>query len=236
MTEDPVTETPMTGFDRSTDVGFPGFFYRFLRNVVYGINRVYWRVKVEGIEKFPTTGAVIVAPVHRSYLDFLVVSEVSRRKLLYMAKDGLWRFSWLGRLVENVGGFPVNREGADRLALDRAQSVLERGEVLVLFPEGGRRYGSVIEDLHEGAAFLSARTGAPIVPVGIGGSEAAMPKGSRWIRPVKVTVIVGDPLEAPQRSARGRVPRHQVHELTERLRTELQGLFDQAEGRQTESE
>ena len=79
--------------------------------------------------------------------------------------------------------FPVHRESADREALQRAEEVLKRGEVLVLFPEGTRREGPEIEDLMEGAAFLSARTGAPIVPIGIGGSDLSMPKGSAIPKP-----------------------------------------------------
>ena len=89
-------------------------------------------------------------------------------------------------------------------------------------------------ELHEGAAFLAARTGAPIVPIGIGGSDEAMPKGSKMIRPVKIAVVVGEPLAAPERSARGRVPRHQVHALTEQLRAELQTLYDAAQRRARE--
>ena len=112
-----------------------------------------------------------------------------------------------GSFLDAVGAFPVHREGADRLAVDRAQDVLERGDALILFPEGTRRSGPVVEELHEGAAFLAARTGAPVVPIGIGGTAAAMPKGSRFVRPVKVHLVVGDPLPAPERSARGRVPR-----------------------------
>ena len=127
-------------------------------------------------------GPVILAPVHRSNIDFLVVSEVTKRKLFYMAKDSLWRAPRFGTFLESIGAFPVHREGADRLALDRAQDVLERGEALILFPEGTRRSGPVVEELHEGAAFLAARTGAPIVPIGIGGSAAAMPKGSKMVR------------------------------------------------------
>ncbi len=165
----------------------------------------------------PATGPVILAPVHRSNIDFLVVSEVSRRKLFYMAKDSLWKAPRFGSFLESIGAFPVHREGADRLALDRSQDVLERGDALILFPEGTRRSGPLIEELHEGAAFLAARTGAPIVPIGIGGSTEAMPKGSKMIRPVKIHLVVGQPLAAPARSARGRVPRTQVHALTEQL-------------------
>jgi len=222
-------EPPATG--RRTFVRFPEGVYRALRVLAHAINRGYWRVEVEGAGHVPAEGPVILAPVHRSFMDFFVVSEVTRRKIFYMTKEEMWKSRLLGAFLDAVGAFPVHRQGADRLALDRAQDVLERGEALILFPEGTRRSGPVVEELHEGAAFLAARTGAVIVPIGIGGTAEAMPKGSKMVRPVKVHVVVGEPLRAPERSARGRVPRTQVHALTEQLRKELQGLYDVAEAR-----
>jgi 1-acyl-sn-glycerol-3-phosphate acyltransferase len=227
----PLTEPDPGATGRHFNLGLPPVAYRALRSLAHGANRGLWRVTVEGASVVPATGPVILAPVHRSNIDFLVASEVTRRKLFYMAKDSLWKAPRFGTFLESIGAFPVNREGADRLALDRAQNVLEDGEALILFPEGTRKEGPVVGELHEGAAFLAARTGAPIVPIGIGGSAAAMPKGSKMVRPVKIHVVVGPPLAAPERSARGRVPRHQVHELTERLRTELQALYTQAQER-----
>jgi 1-acyl-sn-glycerol-3-phosphate acyltransferase len=229
-------ETPALGgegtsSDRAVGVEVPDRVYRMLRGLLRGLTRTYFRIEIDGAEHVPPTGPVIVAPVHRSFMDFVVAAQVTRRKVFYMAKDDLWRSPRFGRFLESVGAFPVNRAGADRLAIDRAQAVLERGDALILFPEGTRRAGPVIEDLHEGAAFLSARTGAPIVPVGIGGTAEAMPKGSKVIRPVKVHVVVGPPLAPPARSERGRVPRHRVHELTEQLRGELQQLYDVAQTR-----
>ncbi len=90
---------------------------------------------------------------------------------------------------------------ADREALRRAQQVLEAGEVLILFPEGERRSGPVVEDLHEGVAFLAARTGATVVPVGIGGSASVMPKGQRVPRPRHIHLIVGEPIPPPPEPA-----------------------------------
>ncbi len=216
---------------RQVRLGLPPFAYRFLRILVHAINRGYWRVEVDGASVVPTSGPVILAPVHRSFMDFFVASEVTKRKIFYMAKDDLWNSPRLGSFLESVGAFPVHRDGADRLALDRAQAVLEHGDALILFPEGTRRSGPVIEELHEGAAFLAARTGAPIIPIGIGGTAEAMPKGSKFIRPVKVHLVVGAAIPAPARSSKGRVPRHQVHEVTEHLRAELQRLFDEAQTR-----
>jgi len=216
---------------RRAGVRVPSWVYRLLRLLVHLINRAYFRVEVEGADTVPVTGPVILAPVHRSFMDFFAVSEVTKRKIFYMTKEEMWKSPLLGAFLDSVGAFPVHREGADRLALERAQDVLERGDVLILFPEGTRRAGPVVEDLHEGAAFLAARTGAPIVPIGVGGTAQAMPKGSKFVRPVKVHLVVGPPIDAPPRSARGRVPRTQVHALTEQLGAQLQHLYDDAEGR-----
>ena len=142
---------------------------------------------------------MIIAPVHRSFIDFFVASEVTDRKLHYMAKDTLWKNGLLARILPSVGAFPVHRESADREALRRAQQVLDAGEVLILFPEGERRTGPVIEDLHEGVAFLAARTGATVVPVGIGGSASVMPKGTKIPRPRHIHLEVGETIAPPER-------------------------------------
>ena len=208
----------------------PDFVYKAVKAFLRLLCFAYFRVRVEGADRIPKTGAVIVAPNHRSFVDFLVVgTTATRRKAFFMAKDDLWKSKLLGRLLETFGAFPVNRAGADRLALDRAQAVLEQGELLILFPEGTRRSGPKIEDLHEGAAFLAARTGSSIVPVGVGGTSAAMPKGAHVPRPVKVRLIVGSPIAAPERGGGGRVARSKVHAVTEQLRSELQDLYDRAE-------
>ncbi|HYA68814.1 MAG TPA: lysophospholipid acyltransferase family protein [Acidimicrobiales bacterium] len=207
----------------------PGFVYIAVRLVVHVVNRLYWRVTVSGASVVPGSGAVILAPVHRNFMDFFVVTEVTKRKIFYMAKDDLWRNGALGAFLDAMGAFPVNRDGPDRLALDRAQAVLEHGDVLILFPEGTRREGPVVADLHEGAAFLAARTGAPVVPIGIGGSARIMPKGAKVPRPTKVHIDVGDVLEAPARSEKGRVPRSQVHAFTLQLGAEIQRLYDRAQ-------
>jgi 1-acyl-sn-glycerol-3-phosphate acyltransferase len=123
----------------------------------------------------------------------------------------------------------VNRGTADRDALRRCIEVVEGGEPLVIFPEGTRQSGPIVQPLFEGAAYVAARTGVPIVPVGIGGSEGAMPKGSKMIRPVRVHIVVGEPLLPPPPGPSGRAPRSAVHDLTERLAARLQELFDQAQ-------
>lgn len=209
-------------------LGVSDSFYRVLRHAIRAVNRGYWRVQVEGAQRVPASGPVILAPVHRSFIDFFLVSEATPRKVFYMTKEEMWKSPRLGAVIAALGGFPVNRSGTDRQALERAQAVLERGDVLILFPEGTRRLGPQVEDIYEGAAFLAARTGAVVVPVGIGGSDRVMPVGSRLPRPVRVRLVVGEPLAPPARSAAGRVPRSQVRAMTEALQAELQRCFDRA--------
>jgi 1-acyl-sn-glycerol-3-phosphate acyltransferase len=205
--------------------------YRTLRGIFDVIMRLWFRPKVVGREYVPATGPVILAPVHRSFADFGFASFCTKRKLFFMTKDSMWKNKWLGRLLLYVGAFPVHRESADREALQRAEEVLKRGEVLVLFPEGTRRAGPVIENLMEGAAFLSARTGAPIVPIGIGGSDLAMPKGQSIPRPHTIQVVIGPALPAPARTGGGRVSRSAVHQATEELVGKLQDVYDQAKAK-----
>ncbi len=202
--------------------------YRTERVIFASVLGPWFRPKVVGKEHIPATGPVILAPVHRSFADFGFTAFCTSRKLFFMTKDEMWKNKWLGRLLLSVGAFPVHRESADREALQRAEEVLRRGQALVLFPEGTRRAGPVIEDLMEGAAFLAARTGAPIVPIGIGGSDLAMPKGSTIPKPYTIHVVIGPAMPAPPRTGGGRVSRSAVHAATEELATRLQAVYDQA--------
>jgi 1-acyl-sn-glycerol-3-phosphate acyltransferase len=202
--------------------------YRIMRRIFTILMWILFRPKVVGREHVPASGPIILAPVHRSLADFGFAAFCTKRKLFFMTKDSMWKKKWLGDLLLYVGAFPVHREAADREALQRAEDVLKRGECLVLFPEGTRREGAAIEDLMEGAAFLSARTGAPIVPIGIGGSDLAMPKGKKFPKPLTIQVVIGPAIPAPPRTGGGRVSRSAVHAATEALVEQLQAVYDES--------
>lgn len=206
--------------------------YVVVRAVIAGLARLWFRVEVIGARNFPPSGAYIVAPVHRSNLDAVLVQAFTRRQFRFMGKDSLWKAAGpLGWVLTAVGGFPVARGTADRTALRTAQGLLEQGSAVVLFPEGTRQSGPNVHELFDGPAFLASRTGVPIIPVGIGGSEAAMGKGVKFPKPRKITLVIGTPLLPPERSDGGRVPRRQIRKLTDQLYTEVQGVFDEAQRR-----
>lgn len=204
--------------------------YQFWKMVTTGSLRILTRMRVEGRENVPTSGGFVVAPVHRSYVDTPISATVSRRRLRYMAKDSMWKNRTVGWLISSVGGFPVTRGTTDIEALRRCFLLLRQGEPLVMFPEGERKSGPIVQPLFEGAAYVAARENVPIIPVGIGGSERVMPKGARIIYPRKVYVLIGKPIY-PMVSDNGRAPRSEVKRLTAELHEELQRLFDIAEAR-----
>jgi 1-acyl-sn-glycerol-3-phosphate acyltransferase len=203
-------------------------FYSFGRALVVGTMRTWNRVEVRGSEHVPADGPFILAPVHRSNLDTPYAAVPTRRRLRFMGKDSLWKFRPFGWLLSALGGFPVTRGSADREALKRCLDVLHAGEPLVLFPEGERKSGPLVQPLFDGSAYLAIKANVPIVPVGIGGSERAMPKGARWIKPSKVCVVVGPALHPPEHEGR-RATRVETKALTAQVHDVLQVLFDEAQ-------
>ena len=203
--------------------------YRFFWSLLWLVCKAWFRFRVVGKQNLPAEEAYILAPVHRSYLDTPVGGMVTARRQRFLGKESLWRNRAAGRFLTIVGGFPVERGTADRAALRACQEVLERGEPMVMFPEGTRQHGPVVDPdlMHAGPAFVAARAGVPIVPLGIAGTDHAMPGGSMLIRPVRVVMVVGEPIRPPE--VDGRIPRRMVDELTERLRVGLQGCFDEAQ-------
>ncbi|MGY6499660.1 MAG: lysophospholipid acyltransferase family protein [Acidimicrobiales bacterium] len=218
----PAWDRPITRTQRA--------LYVAIRFVAIGIARVYFRVRVEGVRNLPPSGGYILAPVHRSNLDAVLLQVMTRRQARFMGKDSLWKVgrapSWL---LTGLGGFPVARGTADRASMRAAQRMVEAGEPLVLFPEGTRQSGPVVQELFDGPAFVAGRTGVPIIPVGIGGSEAAMGKGVKIPRPRRIVFVFGAPILPPEVTPGSRLPRRQVAELTATLHTEVQRCFDEAQ-------
>lgn len=202
-------------------------FYRVLRGIAALLARWLFGLQVQGAEKLPVAGPYILAPVHRSGIDFLLAALVTNRRVRWMAKSNVWNHPILGAFVKAFGGFPVNRGHPDRAALRTSLNVLADGEPLVVFPEGTRRSGDNVTELFDGAAWLACRARVPLVPVGIAGSEDAMPKGSKGIRRTPIVITIGEPIW-PEIDVNSRVKRSQVRELSERLEVSLQDVHDEA--------
>ena len=217
-----IVDSRIVGQSRSTKI-----FYAIVRVLVFGLCRSLLRLRVVGLENVPKTGAFVFAPTHRSTIDIPVASAATRRRMRFMGKDSIWKFKLIGKAMTGLGAFPVTRGSADLEALKRCIAVLQSGEPLVMFPEGTRHYGPEVQPLFDGAAYVALKTGVPIVPAGISGTEDVMRSGSKAIRFKKCRMVIGKPIAAEVPGG-GRASREQIAELTVTLQVELQKLLDEA--------
>ena len=206
--------------------------YALVRGSLELFDRVFWRLSVRGRENIPTSGSFILAGIHRSNIDTVVVAAATRRRMRYMGKDTMWKYRFTAWFFSAMGGIPVRRDVADREAIRLCLDIAATGEPIVMFPEGTRRTGPVLlpEHMHDGPAYVACKAGIPIVPVGIGGSEDAMPRGAKGLRPVKLSMDIGAPVYPPTDDS-GRLSRRAVREMTETVREDIQVLFDRSQER-----
>ncbi len=164
------------------------------------------RLRIDGMERVPRTGAVLVIGNHVGTVEPALTGVfIPRRDVYYMAKSELFRNPFLGWLFRQNHAFPVVRNTADRAALRSALAVLADGHVLLVYPEGTRSWdGHNIGEIQAGAGFIARRSGALVVPVASWGSERVIPRGS-WIpRPADVELRIGEPFHLPSLGQDGR--------------------------------
>ncbi len=168
--------------------------YWFFRNTFFIFFKVFNRLKIIGSENVPGTGGVVVAANHASYLDPLVVGAALKRRATYMAKEGLFKIPAIGEFVRSFS-FPVRRDRPQPSTIKEAVRRLKNGELIVMFPEGGRSVGGSTLDAKRGVAVIAALSRVPVVPAFVRGTEVSLPVGARLLRPAKITVTFGKPLE-----------------------------------------
>ena len=189
----------------------PWFYYvgtTLMRFLLVLLTR--WRVK--GKENIPAHVPLIVVANHLSLIDPPLLSASIRRRIVFMAKEEAFRHPVEGPLARGWRAFPVRRERLDREALRQAQQVLEEGLALGMFPEGKRSPAAQMQQGYPGTSLLALRNVAPILPVGITGTEKI--NGITFIfRRPKITVNIGEPFNLPPID--GRLTRTQLAQATD---------------------
>jgi len=206
--------------------------FRLSRFLVWLVLRALFGFRVEGGHHEPASGPLLIVSNHVSDLDPLVVGAALRRRVNFMAKIELFGPPLLRWWVTACGAFPVRRGEADRQAFRTARAVLERGEALVMFPEGTR--GAGLRDLRPpepGAALLALRTGAVILPVAVIGTDAVFPKGARRLSRGTIRVRVAPPIRIDgltSGGASGRADRERIETVGREFMDVIAQLLDDA--------
>ena len=207
--------------------------YETMRAVVPPVTRTVLRPHVEGLDHVPRTGPLILASNHLSFADSVMIPVVAPRRVVFLAKEEYFTTGGLrGRaskaFFSGLGMVPVSRDDA-RSAIDSLQTalgVLRSGLALGLYPEGTRSRDGRLYRGRTGVAHLAMISGAPIVPVGLVGTDRLQPVGSRLPRPARVTVRFGPPITPGEQYA-DLAPGRARRELTDRVMDEIQRLSGQ---------
>jgi 1-acyl-sn-glycerol-3-phosphate acyltransferase len=149
---------------------FQPWFYRVLRIVTAPVVRGLFRLRSSGVENIPATGGVVLAPMHRSNFDSLVVALPLPRPLRFMAKAELYRSRAMAWVLRSGGAFKVERNASDMAAVETAMRLLRAGEIVVIYPEGTRNRRGTVKP-RSGAARIALATGTPVVPVAVSGTD-----------------------------------------------------------------
>ncbi|WP_319691890.1 lysophospholipid acyltransferase family protein [Streptomyces sp. ME19-01-6] len=205
----------------------------FLKAVLGPLMRLMFRPQVEGAERIPGSGPVILAGNHLTFIDSMILPLVCDRQVVFIGKDEYVTGKGLkGRLMAwfftGVGMIPVDRDGGHGgvAALMTGRRVLEEGRIFGIYPEGTRSPDGRLYRGRTGIARLTLMTGAPVVPFAVIGTDRLQPGGKGLPRPGRVTVRFGEPLEFTRYEGMDR-DRFVLRAVTDEVMSEVMRLSGQ---------
>ena len=166
--------------------------YGILWILTRAIGLIWFRYRVQG--NVPDSGGVLVAANHASYLDIPLLGCGMRRRAWYLGRSDLFPVPGLNGILRALGWIPVRMGRFDREAFGKAISLIRAGEVVVIFPEGGRSRDGVLRPPKAGIGVIVAKTGCPVVPAYLKGTFDVLPTGAKWPRGRQVIVRFGEPI------------------------------------------
>jgi 1-acyl-sn-glycerol-3-phosphate acyltransferase len=175
--------------------------YQVIKDIVYltvrgffiGVAKILFRFESHGSEYIPATGSAIIASNHTSYLDPPFIGMGATRPIFYFAKAELFS-SFFGAALRFVNAVPVNRDQLDRKTLKTILDILDRGDVIVMFPEGTRSTTNELQPAKPGIGMIAYHARVPVIPAYISGSHEVLPKNAKVVRLKKCTVRFGPPV------------------------------------------
>lgn len=199
-------------------------FYKIIYSLLIPTMKLLFRYAIYGKQNIPKNGQIIIAANHMSYLDPIMIAlAAGPRPVNFMGKENLLKIPIFGTMLRALNTFPVKRDVADKSAIVKSLKILSQGEVLLIFPEGTRHRNGSLGPAFAGVASIALKTGTPIVPVGIIGTDKVLPDGSKMFRFPKLKARIGKAIEVQKVGTQDR--KEKELELTNKIMNEISNLI-----------
>lgn len=171
-------------------------FYRFIKFILSPIVNYIWRGRIEGLDNIPKKGSVILCSNHQSYLDFILLSSVIKRRVCFLAGEVFFKSKLWYPLVKFTGQIKVDRNSKDKSSVYiEVDKLFNQGNILGLFPEGTRSRTGKLQRGYNGAVRFAYKYKVPIIPIGILGAFQAWPPHKKFPQKNKIDMNIGEPYE-----------------------------------------
>jgi len=201
----------------------PNIVYRITKIVARMIFALICRLEIKGREKVPMEGPVIIAANHLSWLDPPAIGLALPRPISYIARANLFDNPFLGWLLRHLYVIPVERGSGDLAAVKAAIRTLRAGMAFGIFPEGTRSRNGKLQPFKTGTAAIAIRTGAPVLPVAVIGSDKIWPPGGKIHLGGRLKIVFGNPIDLSDYA--GKLDKAHLEEATRKIESAIAALL-----------
>ena len=171
------------------------FHYHFFHIIARPMLKSLFKFKVYGAENVPLNGGALFMSNHASHADPVFLGAAARGNLHYMARSTLFKPAPVGWFLMKLNAFPIHLGTPDRKAIRQALKLLEEENYLLIFPEGTRSVDGTLGKPQAGVGLIAHKATKPVIPIFLSGTQNALPRGSMMLRPAKVTLHFGKPID-----------------------------------------
>lgn len=169
-------------------------FYRYIRIIANILVRTLFHFQVSGKSNLCKLKGAILAVNHSSFLDPVLAAVALPMPMYFLARKDLFRNKFFGWFIRNIHAIPFNRDAPDTTALKNVVQLLEKGKIVLIFPEGTRSPDGNLLPPHPGIGFIALKAKVPIVPMYIKGAYKILPRDAKFIRLAKARSRIGEPI------------------------------------------